>query len=503
MGHSLGTLVNSYAADYLHGYTRAQHPVAAPHWEAERTQMTLFEEAAISRLVGVDALASGALGLRAGLQAALITYSVAASQWKDPVPHDFKWLENYVSCVGRNHPDGVNILLQRPAWDGITTNQNYVANFWDMMVTAHGYPMQWYAETVTHPPAAGLGWHYSLEWSALSPPGWFLPTGAEVQPGTFLKQKAVGDAHSLETAEPILGELPPFLVALLAGVGRLEGDVITSVADTATRAVSAVATRVVTTVDWVGTQLQDGTKWVAGQGRKAGDVTVEFVEDTSMAIGSGTARLLERVQNNLTGAVDAYERSNIRLQLQTGIQALLPRPRLAGMPTMTNQPAYFWLPVVVPPGADYLVFDFAATGDGSEDSLVFGLNGVTAFSLAAKFIPTNHPQASPLIGVSGYSGTTNEMFFGIVGGTSTNCRITVDNLRFFSVHPPRLSITNSGNALAISWPSSADEYALDVVPDLGSGKWQAVTNLPSLFGGRYSVTNGVSEEAQFFRLRGP
>jgi len=160
-----------------------------------------------------------------------------------------------------------------------------------------------------------------------------------------------------------------------------------------------------------------------------------------------------------------------------------------------------WLPVVVPPGADYLVFDFTATGDGVDDALVFGLNGVREFSLAARFIPPEEPQASPLLSVSGYAGTTNELFFGIVGGSSTNYAVRVDNVRFFSVGSPTLTASRAGEDLVLSWPRNADDHLLETTGNVSAGLWRPVTNAPTLFAGRYAVTNAAGSQVQFYRLR--
>jgi len=47
IGHSFGTLVNSYAANYLQGMNFANEPVSSTPWPATNMQMTLFDEAEV------------------------------------------------------------------------------------------------------------------------------------------------------------------------------------------------------------------------------------------------------------------------------------------------------------------------------------------------------------------------------------------------------------------------------------------------------------------------
>jgi hypothetical protein len=107
IGHSLGTLVNGYAVDYLHGHQRAEHRVSAQPWLSANTHVTMSDDAAIARLIAKETLAK--LLLNSGKSYAA---SVALG-WKNPVPHDFLWLDNYIASVGRYHPEAVNVLLQK------------------------------------------------------------------------------------------------------------------------------------------------------------------------------------------------------------------------------------------------------------------------------------------------------------------------------------------------------------------------------------------------------
>jgi hypothetical protein len=88
-----------------------------------------------------------------------------------------------------------------------------------------------------------------------------------------------------------------------------------------------------------------------------------------------------------------------------------------------NLPAYAWVTAEVPPYAAAVSFDFKLTGDAGADSFEAAIQGTNVFSLSANVIETNLLVSSGLIDVSTWRGQTVEMFFGIVGGTSTNVEV--------------------------------------------------------------------------------
>ena len=79
--------------------------------------------------------------------------------------------------------------------------------------------------------------------------------------------------------------------------------------------------------------------------------------------------------------------------------------------------------------------------------------------------------------------------------------VRVQGFRFYTLQPPQLTVEPAGNAeVLLSWPGTANGYVLESTTNLTSG-WSAAINPPTLFAGRFSVTNTVTGEAQFFRLR--
>jgi len=141
-------------------------------------------------------------------------------------------------------------------------------------------------------------------------------------------------------------------------------------------------------------------------------------------------------------------------------------------------------------------------GDPVDDVLMFGIGQSNLFSLQAKYIPTNTVSASRLIDVSAWGGQQVELFFALMGSTSTNATLKVDNIRFYSFQQPRLGIVAMGNGLTLlSWPSTAAAYVAESSPDLGSPVWQTISNAPVITGDQYVLTNAWSDQTRFFRLR--
>ncbi len=50
---------------------------------------------------------------------------------------------------------------------------------------------------------------------------------------------------------------------------------------------------------------------------------------------------------------------------------------------------------------------------------------------------------------------TNELFFGLMGGTSTNATLQIEKIRFYSLQPPRLDVQIGGGNLVLTWPATS------------------------------------------------
>jgi pimeloyl-ACP methyl ester carboxylesterase len=223
--------------------------------------------------------------------------------------------------------------------------------------------------------------------------------------------------------------------------------------------------------------------------------------------GSLGADPIVQVIGQVLGSVGS-DLSSLYVRLQTGLGSLLgpnglpPNfPKGGGGGGGTNAPACAWIPLAVPPNAVSMSFHFMVQGDGQDDSFAVALGGTNVLSLAMDLIQTNVTLSSGLIRVSPWAGQTVELFLGIVGGTSTNASLTAGGISFYGMVPPSLQAQAYGSNLVVTWPVSADAYALETSTSLtGTNSWAAVTNVPAIVNFQNTVTNAISAGSRFYRL---
>ncbi len=468
MGHSLGALVDAAAANYLHGDRTAQQSVSATPWVAANTHMTLFDQAEISRIVSAQVLFDG-LTLDLGSPSEVLKYASKTLQgWKPSLPVQYEWADNYISQVGFYLPNTLNVALQKAeGYAGI--------QFWQ----AHSYPMTWYNLSIASPtdPLNPLGFKRSYEYTQL--PGVtlpFPPSIAELSPGDAYHQTPLAsDQLALEPLPaqnyfqlivPLFGNGADAVVQGVTGTIQIVGDVAAEVRDTAVQA---------------GEQLVQGFNYVGNTALQGGQSLLNLYN-------SAVLRLRLHTTPPSPSSLIAARRG--------------PIPQGAeGAGGSSNSPPMAWLPIQFPANANAMAFDFTVEGDPLDDQLVCGIGTNNLFSLEAKYIPTNAMSASRLIDVSAWAGTTNELFFGFLGGTSTNATLTIENIRFYSVAEPRLEITLSGNTTLLTWPLTAGGYVPETTPMLTPPAWETITNAPVILADRYVLTNSWSDQSRFFRLR--
>jgi hypothetical protein len=66
---------------------------------------------------------------------------------------------------------------------------------------------------------------------------------------------------------------------------------------------------------------------------------------------------------------------------------------------------------------------------------------------------------------------------------------------------PLLSAWPQGPNIAFKWPTNAIGFNLQWTPGLGSGFWSNATPAPVIVSGEYTVINGATNKAQFYRLK--
>jgi hypothetical protein len=468
LGHSLGTMVNAAAANYLHGDRTAGNTNVSPNpWSPELTHMTLFDHAEIASAVGPRVWWDGITAMVLPPVGTLMLVNDAMQEWKPSSPVRFGWMDNYVSMVGFYHPSAVNVALQKA--------EDYAGGDF---VQVHGYPIAWYGLSITNPSDCVLGFQRSQEYDV-----WSGQPASAFPPSNF----AVGSSYHQTpgNSDQLSLELLPWIDSYQVYVPALS-----VLGDAADSVVSEVYGGTVQAVGKVSTGISDGvqqaSQWVSQGFNYAGNAAVQGWETVVDWAGSASLRLTLQTSPGPTSGPH--------------FNGLTPQPRDNGLGG-SNSVAMAWVPVVIPSNALMAAFDFTVAGDPVDDVIVCGIGTNDLFSLQAKFAPTNGVSASRLLDVSAWAGTTNEIFFGVMGGTSTNCTVQVENIRFYSLQPPSLSVQVAGGSVVLRWPSTAGGYALECTPTLTGASWQTITNAPAVSGSFYAMTNAAPAGSMFYRLR--
>jgi len=398
IGHSLGTLVNAAAVNYVHRESWAAEDLSPiQSWTNLPVHVTLFDEAEVATGVGPLKIAVDVFQVLSGSGDFL---SSKRYDWH-PLPKTFVWADNYITAFGLPHPQAVNIILT----NGIPARGLDFSDWLNSVYAFHFYPTNWYNETVNDSGASILGWRWSFEQG-----GWFSQAPAT---NTVYMQSG-GSPWNLS------------LTSWDNGTNWLDSRVLnyhhslwSSLSTTAAHAANNAVTA-------YGTVSAD--QLTAGLPSDSWNIIINFF--TSPFGGSTPHSVTPK---------------NLGL--------------LAGTSSNSNVPAYAWMQVYIPTNAVTMSFDFKLLGDGASDSFVAALNGTNILSLAANLIETNLLMNSGQIDVSAYAGQTTELFFGIVGGTSTNAQITVQDILF---HTLQTNLVDSvGDGILDSWRA---QYFANVDP---------------------------------------
>ncbi len=436
LGHSLGTLVNASAINYLHNDNATTGPCTATPWMHNIVHVTLFDQA---RLAAVG-------------EALLVQLPT----FQSPLPVYFTWAENYKSIVGvGNFPNAVNVNLQKGTLIAIGDNLLKL-NLLQIAPDSHTYSMDWYGMSITNPLDVNnpLGFKRSYEYSPwLSLPSDIIPNGSG-----YYQTPLSDDVLALSPVNFVSSLLlPDIILQSIADNVQQTGDVTVQIVKTPQNDVANVFN-----------YLSD----VATQGKNA---VVDFFDSTFLNLKLVTAPQ--------SASVAGYSKSGIH---PDGLTSTLPMA---------------WLPIQFPTNPAAMTFDFTVEGDPADDVLVCGIGTNNLFSLSAKYIPTNQFSSTRFIDVSAWSGTTNELFFGFLGGTSSNATLQIQNIRFYSLQPPKLAIAQTGNVTLLAWPGTAGGYEVATTTNLTSPDWETVTNAPAIVGNYYVLTNSWADQTRFFRLQ--
>jgi very-short-patch-repair endonuclease/pimeloyl-ACP methyl ester carboxylesterase len=431
IGHSLGTLVNASAANYLQGTSWANNENGSPTpWPAVNMQMTLFDEAEVAtgQTGWLDAI-STLIGLNGNpLEPKPFYYH--------PLPKQCAWADNYVSAFGLLHPEAANVILT----DGFPTFAPDLTTLFNELEAFHNYPTNWYDETIQNTGASAMGFQWSFEEGGL-----FSQAPAT---NSVFEQASSGSQWDLVPRTWNYGtnflnsRFQDYQTEFAVALADLPGDTL------------------------------DASGYVLGQAIQGlENIDWQFVFQTSPG-NSGSSQV-----------------------------KVHPLGEPANNESNTNIPAYAWMQLIVPTNAISMSFDYIIQGDWQSDSLAAAFNGTNVLFVPGDEIQTNATFSSGAIDVSAYAGQTNEFFVGIVGGTSTNAQLTVENLAFTVSLPPLLQAQASGGNLILSWPVTVQDFSLQTTTNLADpNSWETLTNVPAIVNLQNSITNPISGNQGFYRL---
>jgi len=512
IGHSLGTIVNRYACDYVH----ASFPAASRDsmnsptpWSAAQTipHVTLLDEAELASAAGTKVVTSTLItSALAGVPQGL---AAGARNWKSPIPKDAVWVDNYISAVGFQHAAAVNVVLLHAA----ETTPNPVA--------AHSYAHQWYRQSIVPSvgvPDPAVGFARTFERALFFP-----PTGNGMTSGSlWVEDTTTTDPLDLFLdPNPLPGKASAYLAATYtAQWGSSVKEGATVVAGALVQAGQAAAIALGTAVDNAIIRPLDATGRAVMAGYLASIETAGSIGGT-VIFKSGqvitetrekAGRLIDATQDFLSNPTDHIVPDSVQLgpitipflRIRLTTQAA---PAPAGAPSLlaanpAGQPAYAWMTVHVPANAGFLAFDFTVTGNPAEDCIVCAINDQNVFNLPAKFAPDGVPSSTDLIDVSAFAGQDIELFFGLTGATSIGCEAAIDGIRFITLPTPKVGITTAGANVAVKWPAAASGWVLESSDTLAPNSWQPVPMTGvTVESGVATVEQPVVGPKKFYRLR--
>ena len=521
VGHSLGTIVNRYACDYVHASFPAGSRDAlnsSSPWNAAATtpHVTLLDEAELASVVGTSAVTSTlqAAVMGDGPAAALLEGAISAAEnWKSPLPVAARWVDNYISAIGIQHAAAVNVCLP---WEA-TISLDPAA--------AHDYSYQWYGKSVLNSsgaqaPAVGFGRSYELTQN-------FPPSGTGMSLGSlWLQITDTPDSLSLVLdPNPNFGEASSLIAAdyaiqygqkVQAGAEIVASDVVQWGQAAAQSVVSTVNTKLIQPVDAVGQQI---IKDYQATTQAAGSFVTTTITKTGQVVTETTEKVGSAIDATYNYAVNAFHQIPpdsalvgpvttpfFRILLST--QAVPQTPsaqsvQTAAAPVTVGQPAYAWMTVHVPANAAFLAFDFTVTGQPNADCIVCAINNQNVFNLPGQFAPDNVPSSTDQIDISSLAGQDIELFFGLSGGTSTNCQLAIDGIRFTTIPLPTIGLVDMGPNMGIKWPAAATGWILESSDSLASNSWQTVAtpNGVAVASGVITLQQPKASNRLFYRLR--
>ena len=459
IGHSLGTMVNCHAADFLHGDAKSTE-AALFKYDPARTHITLLDEAEVANIT----LASPALLVNWDAYTDSINCGFAKV-----IPKQSAWVDNYISEVGLLHTEAANVLLWRRSSLSL--------------VALHGYAYDWYSLTVLAPFDSLMGHRWSFENHSAG--------GAPLR-DTYFLQSLNPNVSELQVSEISSTTANLLAGGYVLGANRLVAYSTVQTYQGANSLGSVVLAKYLDSIEYVGEFLAN--------------VSENFLPLNGQPVFVGTANstpayFLQPWESPTTQADWDTEFSLRSASVPSGSSANLGSDESDGGSGDTNSTVYAWLPVQIPDGTVWMSFQFKLEAAVTNEYITMGISNETCFVLESEFIDEGVWNTSPVIEIARYAGQQVRLFFSLNASVAPNGKLSVRSVQFFIPPTPQLSIEKGGITALVSWPITAIGWRLQsaVTPD-PFDEWTTWTNIPMVWDYRNIVTNSLQESSRFFRL---
>ena len=111
--------------------------------------------------------------------------------------------------------------------------------------------------------------------------------------------------------------------------------------------------------------------------------------------------------------------------------------------------------------------------------------------------------STDFLDVTASAGQEVELYFGLVGGTSSGCMLAIDGLRFVTVPMPRLAAEFADNQIILKWPAAASGWVPQRNDSLDPQIWEDIPlgDAITISDGIVVLTRPQNGTREFFRLR--
>lgn len=486
MGHSLGTLVNCRAADYLHGDGKNSPAknLATPtlKLDPQKTHMTLFDEAQLA--VPVNGMS---VALDVILGNTRLTNGEGSNSPAKVIPERARYIDNYISEVGLLHSRAANVMLWRKYSLG--------------PVGLHAYAYEWYQDTITPISDSQLGlggrrmgFPYSFERGSIS--------NAPAEETFFLQSLDVSASPLAVTqmSSAVAQQFSRNRVGAYAGLKAYQS--VAYPTYQAYRGLNAAGQAVqgvyMQGIQFAGTMLADFAEtFTAPVGQPvylgtAGSTAAYFTESGQPAATNFQASwdLQFRIQP-----------PSVQSQSLMGFSAK--QVGEAEMSAANNQPVFSVIPMEVPLDAVGLTFEYKIEGAADDDFMTMGIGEEIEYSMEAVYVTDGEWNAAPVIQVEDIGGAQVQLVFGLNNPAELpSGALSIRNIQFYIPPRPEVSLEQVGTQMHLSWPLHGLGWTLEMTTDLTQpNSWQPVLTPPSVEEYQRRVNLTPTAPRQFFRLR--